>query len=279
MSADEDALNQQPPVKRTFDVLMAVYGADDPKLFREAIDSVLNNSCQPSQFILVVDGPVGQGLESCIASLERISTSKIVRLGSNVGLARALNEGLVHVESEYFVRADADDINTIDRFAVLLDAVSSEDVLGSHVIEVDPASGVTKNKVVPLDHESICNALPSRNPFHHASVMVKTATALGAGGYPELMYREDYGMWVKICALGGRFGNLDKFLVRVTAGEDMVRRRGGLRYAFGEGRLQLFMMSYKVKGPIRALWDGGRRMLAFSLPFFIRKAIYAYLRG
>ena len=41
-----------------FSVSMCVYGKDNPEWFKTAVDSILNQTRQPNEVVLVVDGPV-----------------------------------------------------------------------------------------------------------------------------------------------------------------------------------------------------------------------------
>ena len=49
---------------------MCVYGKDIPEHFKVAVDSIMNQSVVPDQIVLVVDGPVPEGLEKLICDYE-----------------------------------------------------------------------------------------------------------------------------------------------------------------------------------------------------------------
>ena len=42
----------------SFSVFMCVYGGDNPLYFKEAVDSIINQTKKPSEIVIVVDGPV-----------------------------------------------------------------------------------------------------------------------------------------------------------------------------------------------------------------------------
>ena len=80
-----------------FTVLIAVYGGDDSALFRTALESIFSNTLQPTRTVLVVDGPVPDGVEQVIASFEGNKALTVYRLTKNKGLFNALNYGLKHI--------------------------------------------------------------------------------------------------------------------------------------------------------------------------------------
>src|SRR5579859_2986747 len=102
----------------SFTVLMPVYGGDTPERFDRAVDSVYENSLLPDAFCLVVDGPVSPELDLRIAAFAERRKPSLIRLRQNMGLATALNAGLAEIETEWTIRADADDINLLDRFSI-----------------------------------------------------------------------------------------------------------------------------------------------------------------
>ena len=53
-----------------FSVLMGVYHADNPLFFREALQSIFNQTLLPDEVILVVDGKVPEETEGVIKEYE-----------------------------------------------------------------------------------------------------------------------------------------------------------------------------------------------------------------
>ena len=111
-----------PPLGRSsaprISVLMSTYAGEKEANLRSAVTSILEQTSLPDELVLVIDGPVGIELEAVIADLEKRSASpvvRIVRLHKNLGLARALNQGLSVCAGEYVARMDSDDISYRDR--------------------------------------------------------------------------------------------------------------------------------------------------------------------
>ena len=63
------------------------------------------------------------------------------------------------------------------------------------------------------------------------TVMFRKQAILDAGKYQEMPYFEDYWLWIRILQKRYVVKNIDKILVNVRAGAEMLDRRGGLSYA------------------------------------------------
>lgn len=263
-----------------FTVLMAVYHKDDPILFNKAIYSIYQNTLQPDDFVLVVDGHVSVLLEQIIAGFQRQFAMRVIWLPENRGLANALNQGLKAINTTWVARADADDINMPYRFKILAQNIGDDiDLIGAAIREIDEGGRVTGSRTVPLSHVEICKYLKRRNPFNHMTVMFRRELVMEFGGYPNLFLREDYALWATLLSSGMRAINLADELVEVSAGISLAKRRGGFRYAIAEINLQVFLVRVGIKSIFLAIIDGVLRGFIFCLPWCIRAKIYkAFLR-
>ena len=264
----------------SFTLLMAVYEKDDPLLFDAAIKSIFDNTLQPSKFLLVVDGPVGNPLKTIISRYQEgfPELIKVCWLPVNKGLANALNRGLELVETDFVARADADDINAVNRFEMQYQYIAKGfDLFGSVIEEVDRLGNQLSIKTPPLSQEEIRRYLTRRNPFNHMTVFFRTGLAIECGGYPELDLREDYGLWAKMIMRGARCMNMDMSLVKATTGEDFYRRRGGIRSVKAEIAMQNFLVGLGIKGRFEALIEVILKGTIFMAPSFIRAFVYRTL--
>lgn len=263
-----------------FTVLMAVYGRDDPALFERAVRSACEGSLRPDAFVLVADGPLPPPLQLRVDQLVEEFRIELVALAKNVGLARALNAGLCQVRTEWIARADADDFNLPDRFALQALAARAEpapDLMGGAILELDTEGRVLASRLTPATHEEIVRYARRRCPFNHMTVAYRTSLASAVGGYPAIHLKEDYGMWAVMLHANARCCNLPQVLVHASAGREMYRRRGGWRYASAEWALQRYLVQCGLKGPFTALADGLVRMLVFLLPVGLRGWVYERL--
>ena len=261
---------------------MPVYGGDDVVLFRKALISVFENTLQPNVFLLVVDGPLGCGLDTVIFEFVSIYPHfRVHRLPVNKGIVCALNSGLLLLSDKYIFRADADDINLPTRFETQLKVLrQGYDLVGGAIIEFDKSGKVLGRRSVPIDEENIIKYCARRNPFNHMTVAFDRQKVIDCGGYPSIHFKEDYGLWATMLCRRLRVVNVIDVLVHVTAGADMYKRRGGLKYAVAEMQLQRHLYHCGLKSLLRALWDGILRSCVFLAPQGVRAFIYQkYLRS
>lgn len=263
-----------------FSVLISVYSNDDPVMFDAALSSIFDNSLVPSQVVLAVDGPICNSLDAVIDRFSSKSTMQVVRLPENVGLAVALNEGLRYVTNRWTFRCDSDDVNLPDRFLTQLKYVMANPgcvLLGGYILEVDREGVEIARRTVPLGDACIKKSISRRNPFNHMTILFDSVVVKQLGGYPLLSLREDYALWIIFVSSGYSVANVSDVLVRATAGVDMYKRRGGLRYALGEIDLQRLLVASRLKRPSIAVLDGLMRSFVFLAPASLRGFIYRYL--
>src|SRR4051812_4354857 len=108
-----------------FTCLLPVYDGDDAPHLEAALASIAANSVRPSLILVCEDGVLRADLAAVI---DRHASSLPIRRVRNPrprGLHHNLNNALPLVETEWFARADADDLNSPDRFETQLQALSN----------------------------------------------------------------------------------------------------------------------------------------------------------
>ena len=105
-------------MKDNYTVLMSVYWKDRPEWLRESLDSIFSQTLRPKEVVLVEDGALGDELESVIMFYkEKYDFTKVIKIEQNVGLGRALNEGLKYCSNDIVARMDSDYIAMPERMA------------------------------------------------------------------------------------------------------------------------------------------------------------------
>lgn len=234
-----------------FSVLMSVYKNDNPFYFYKAVQSIINQTKQPSEIIIVVDGPVSKEIIKVINIVSKeYQNTKIIWLDENVGLGNALKIGLRNTSYELVARMDSDDISCNYRFELQLDAFKKNPALtivGGQIREfLDDENNFIGIRKVPLENGNIKKYMKNRCPFNHMTVMFKKSHILEAGGYIELKYNEDYYLWIRLLINDCQFENINRILVNVRVDEKMYQRRGGYQYFQSEKILQDIMLEYNI---------------------------------
>jgi len=261
--------------KYTCSALLCYYRNDNPLDLKKALNSIFNQNLSNFEVVIVRDGPVEQNLESIIESFQQDHQFKHIKLAENQGLALALNAGLAESFSDYIIRCDADDFNNLKRFEKLLIKLEEGfDVVGSSVVEVDPATDVKKLKKQPLSDSGIKKEMCLRNSMNHQSVAFRKDKIIALGGYRDVHLAEDYDLWLRAIAANSTFANLEEPLVTVTAGDAMLKRRRGIRFLVTE--LELMKLKLKIENYsfLKVLSFTLLRLFARYSPILVVKWIY-----
>lgn len=219
---------------RRLSAVMAVYAGDQPDAVRAAIDSVLGQTRPADEFVIVIDGPIGAGLEAVIAGYADQPIIAICPLAKNQGRGPARNHAIAKATGEVIVMMDADDICRPDRFAVQLAYLTEHnlDVVGGFIEEFDDVPGDKGSiRSVPLTATDIASLVRFRSAFNHVTLMYCRDFFQDIGGYSDLNFVEDWDFYQRTLHAGGKVANMDRVLVDVRA---VQHRRRNLVYFYEE---------------------------------------------
>ncbi len=268
-----------------FSVLMSVYRNDKPEFVRRAVESVTTEQTyKPDEVVLVVDGPVPEGLSSLIKGYENAPNSifNVIWLPENKGLGNALRVGVEAARNEIIARMDSDDVSAPDRFEkqiLYMEQHPDCDLLGGQISEfINEESNIVGRRIVPCKHEEILMWLKGRCPFNHVSVTALRSRVIAVGNYLDWHFNEDYYLWIRMAEAGYRFSNLPDTLVNVRVGVDMYRRRGGWKYFKSEKGLQNYMLRHHIISLPRYCYNVlGRFAVQVAMPNRLRGFIFQKL--
>lgn len=242
-----------------FSVLISLYHKEKPAFFNQAISSIWDEqTVQPSEVILVLDGPIGRELQASVDFWQdKIGAQlKVIALLENIGLGKALNEGLNHCTTEWIFRMDTDDISLPNRFEKQIDFIESNSevvLFGGQILEfnqVPKDSSILKE--VPIGYDQILNYSKSRSPFNHVSVAFKKSVIQEVGGYQHHLFMEDYNLWLRVIGAKYIVGNLPDILLYVRVGNGMYAKRKGMQYLKSEKQLLDLKKKLKLQSPLYA---------------------------
>ena len=236
--------------------VMSVYHGDSPIFFKHAIDSVLNQSCKAQEFIIVVDGPVGDEINKILESVSKLSNLRIIRMSKNKGLAVSRKLAISEASTELVAVMDSDDICAENRFELQLEEFSNPktQVIGGWIEEFNRSPGdQCIIRKTPLTLNEIYGFGKWRNPMNHVTLMFKKSAYEAVGGYSELKYTEDWELISRMLVGGVNVRNIPQVLVYVRGGDEMIIRRRKLSQIFGEIRVLWLMYKMKYLGHFHLL--------------------------
>lgn len=264
-------------------VLISVYRKTNAEYLHKALLSVWDEqSYQPSEIVLVQDGPVGASIIKKLEEWqERLGKQfKWVKQEKNLGLAKSLNHGLSYCSYELVARMDDDDISLPHRFDLQYRYMMNHKnigVLGAQVEERDSdLQTKISQRIVPVNHLQIVKFSKSRSPINHPSVMFRKSIIYKFGGYPEV-YPEDYALWGKLICNGVIFHNLPQKLV-VMRTEDALIYRRGFKFFFGESKVLFYLYRLGLLNFFELSIQLVARFIVRSAPMLLKKKLYELSR-
>ncbi|MBD2362800.1 glycosyltransferase [Anabaena minutissima FACHB-250] len=196
-------------------VLMPVYNGEI--YLREAIDSILDQTFQDFEFLIINDGSTDSTREIiCSYDDPRI---RLIDNDCNLGLTRSLNKGLKLAEGEFIARQDADDVSEPERLAkqvAFLETHPEVALVGTWYKDIDPQGKLIEKRNLPCNSTQIRWEILFYCPFVHSAVMFhKNSIAEQIGFYNEAYsYAQDYDLWWRI-ARRLQIVNLNEYLVNL----------------------------------------------------------------
>lgn len=260
---------------------MSVYFKEQPKHLSLSIESMLNQTIKPDEFIIVKDGPLTSELNEVIDSfvMDYPDLFNIISNKTNLGLGLALAKGIVASKNELIARMDSDDYSISTRCEKQLERFRGDPdlgMVGSYEAEfVDDINNVISIHRVPTENSEIEKFMHRRCSILHPTVMYKKEAVLKSGNYHSVLLYEDYDLFsrmvlehhVKSC-------NIPESLYYIRTSDDFFKRRGGVKYA--KTVLKFKWGQYK-KGYMSALdffISGLGQAFVCILPNSLRKSFY-----
>lgn len=261
-----------------YSVLMSVYSKEQALFLGESIESMLSQTIMPKDFVIVCDGPLTKELDGMIDSYKKKYPElfQVVRLPENVGLGKALNEGMKRCRYEIIARMDSDDISLPDRMERQLCALFEQnaDIVSGTLVEFDEQhpQGFRK-RALPQMQEEIRRFARRRNPFNHPCTVYKKASVMKSGGYQHFAGFEDYYLWVRMLMAGMRGYNVQETVLKMRV-TGMHQRRGGRKYAGAIVKFRLYLLKSGFCSPADFLYTVIGHVGVSLLPNRLREVFY-----
>ena len=264
---------------------MSIYKKEKPEYFIQSIESMINQTLRPDEIVIVKDGELTKDLENIIEHYiyKYPGLFNIVPLKENVGLGKALDEGLKYCKNELVARMDTDDISLPERCEIQVKEFIKNpklSIVGTMIDEFyDDPKNVISSRIVPTSNYEIHKFIKRRSPFNHPTVMFKKSDVIRCGGYGKMKRKQDLDLFSRMLNNGCYALNIDKSLVLFRSNEDNIKRRKSWTYCksyiyvqykiWRRGHCNLLDLAYVVIG----------QLVLFLAPKSLVKLIsYKYLR-
>ena len=188
--------------KPLISVVMSVF--NDEKFLKSSIDSILNQSYNNFEFIIIDDGSTDSTL-SIIKDYAKVDKRIVFVSKKNSGITKSLNLGLKMSKGKYIARIDGDDISHSLRFEKQIDLFKKESqtaLIGTNCILIDENELQIGGKKYnyPTNYNKIkSNLLSGNSIFPHSSMMFKKSIIKNFGFYDEYFKKtQDYNLLLNL---------------------------------------------------------------------------------
>ncbi len=224
-------------MQQEYTFLMSVYYKEKPEYLKMSIESMLRQTVQAKEIIIVKDGGLTDELEEVLCSFcnQYPSLFKVLALKENVGLGPALVYGMDKVSTELVARMDSDDYSVPQRCEKQIQQFLKDPelaIVGTSAAEfVNDISNVVSIHSVPEKNQQIYEGMKRRCVVTHPTVMYKKSAVIEAGNYQNVPLYEDYDLFSRmILEKHVKCYNIQESLYYVRTCENFWYRRGGKRY-------------------------------------------------
>lgn len=208
-------------------VVMSVYNAE--KYLEEAIESIVNQTYQDFEFIIVNDCSNDSSLAILLDYEKRYNSIRLLNNTKNIGLTKSLNKAISVAKGEFIARMDADDISEHHRFErqiTYFEEHEDIDILGTFSNDINGQGEIFRKRTTPVHHDDIVRMLPKLCPMAHPTVMFRKDSLASIGFYNErFRTSQDLEMWFRAAGVGLRFANIPEFLFRYRMDSDFLDRK------------------------------------------------------
>ncbi len=184
--------------KPLISVIVPIY--NNEKFLKQCLDSIVNQTYQNIEIILVDDGSHDKSLEICHL-YSKIDPRILVLSQENKGVSCARNYGLENVTGEYIGFIDSDDYISLDMYERLIDKAINEkaDIVECGYFEVNDKRETLKEvkfdeNVIIGNYDCCKNYLKYINTTNFNVNKIYHNSLFRGLKYPNLKYSEDYYM-------------------------------------------------------------------------------------
>ncbi|MBU2458965.1 MAG: glycosyltransferase, partial [Nanoarchaeota archaeon] len=193
-------------------VIMPVYNAE--KFLDESIKSILSQTFQDSEFIIINDGSMDNSLKIIKEYARKDKRIILINNAKNLGLQKTLNKGLKAASGRYIARMDADDISLPNRLGIQYNYLEKHPeifLLGGSAIVIDE-EGKRMGSFRKQDNPSrVRKKLGKSNSIIHSSIVFRNE---GLSYREKFKTSEDYDFYLRALSSGKKITNLSDFLIK-----------------------------------------------------------------
>lgn len=248
-------------------ILISVYNETECHI-RQAVESILNQTLDDFEIIVVIDNPNRDDVELILSSY---SDPRLIicKNSNNIGLALSMNKAAKMAKSEVLARMDADDIAYPDRLEREYKLISSKKydfIFTGYDLIDEQSSLIRKYKPMhPYSQSELIRQIHLKHIIHHPTVMFTKEIFYKVGGYRNFPCTQDLDLWFRMVENGCRFFMINEPLLKYRINSNSVsvkkwflqKLTGNYIFKLSIERLQKGYDSYSLDNYQKYLNDNG----------------------
>ena len=202
-------------------VLMSVY--NDEKRVSKSIESILNQTFQDFEFLILDDCSTDNTYEICNYYAKKNQKIKLMKNHQNLGLTKSLNLLISESNYELIARQDSDDESFKQRLEIQLKIMEKHNLDACTTLAtIDELKG-TRPFLSHLFPKKLI--IKFKNPFIHGSLLIKKRVLENVGMYDEkFKFAQDYKLMFDLIRLNHKLKIINQPLYKLNTKDNISTR-------------------------------------------------------
>tara|TARA_Y100000816_G_C26084274_1_gene571911 strand:- start:896 stop:1591 length:696 start_codon:yes stop_codon:yes gene_type:complete len=202
-------------------VLMSVY--NDEKRVSKSIESILNQTFQDFEFLILDDCSTDNTYEICNYYAKKNQKIKLMKNNQNLGLTKSLNLLISESNYELIARQDSDDESFKQRLEIQLKIIEKYNLDACTTLAtIDELKG-TRPFLSHLFPKKLI--IKYKNPFIHGSLLIKKRVLENVGMYDErFKFAQDYKLMFDLIRLNHKLKIINQPLYKLNTKDNISTR-------------------------------------------------------
>lgn len=203
----------------TASVIMSVYN-ESLDWVKNSIDSIINQTFQDFEFIIILDKPDNIEVKKYIQSISGIDPRIAFYINeTNIGLTKSLNKGIDLSKGKYIIRMDADDISLKNRFQKQITFMDNNPeilVSGGNIEQFGRNSKIVNFQTASDDiFQNFIIPSPLYTPLAHPAVIIRATVFkdLNLKYDEKFLVAQDYRLWGQVLKVG-KIANISDVILK-----------------------------------------------------------------
>tara|TARA_B100000674_G_C37941816_1_gene962983 strand:+ start:260 stop:955 length:696 start_codon:yes stop_codon:yes gene_type:complete len=202
-------------------VLMSVY--NDEKRVSKSIESILNQTFQDFEFLILDDCSTDNTYEICNYYAKKNQKIKLMKNHQNLGLTKSLNLLISESNYELIARQDSDDESFKQRLEIQLKIMEKHNLDACTTLATIDELKRTRPFLSHLFPKKLI--IKYKNPFIHGSLLIKKRVLENVGMYDEkFKFAQDYKLMFDLIRLNHKLKIINQPLYKLNLKDNISTR-------------------------------------------------------